>query len=109
MRSRLRSPGGMRSRRSHSRGTHTCALDVEARTFCWGANFLGQAGQDPGVVRTTPLPMSVEGRYASLAAGGSHVCALDDKGRAFCWGENHVGQLGNGGTARSFRPVAVVH
>lgn len=101
---------------------HTCALDTEARAWCWGngdAGRLGdgstQSGQaDDGEVTAelVATPTAVVGghAFAAISAGADHTCALDKQGAAWCWGANDVGQLGAGDAAPSWAstPVPVV-
>ncbi|NIP58513.1 MAG: hypothetical protein GWM92_09495 [Gemmatimonadetes bacterium] len=66
---------------------HTCALDDEGRTYCWGFNGEGQLGLAPGAdVGFQPGRLPTEPRFVSLAAGSSYTCGLTGPGEVFCWG-----------------------
>lgn len=58
---------------------HTCAVRVDGAVFCWGANGLGQAGQDPATAPTVPSPEQVASflanveEDATLASNGHRV------------------------------------
>lgn len=82
--------------------THTCALTLHGRAYCWGYNGGGRLGDGteaqfraaPVLVRSTPsLP---HGRVRAVAAGGKHTCAIAEGGAVSCWGSNEHGQLGDG-------------
>jgi alpha-tubulin suppressor-like RCC1 family protein len=81
--------------------THSCALDVQGRAWCWGGNDFGQHG--PGRPSTSPFepnPVVVElpGGIVEIAVGGLHTCARTERDEVYCWGANEFGQLGNGKT-----------
>lgn len=66
---------------------HTCALDDEGRTYCWGFNGDGQLGVASGPeAGFRPGRLPTELRFVSLAAGSSYTCALTGAGELFCWG-----------------------
>jgi alpha-tubulin suppressor-like RCC1 family protein len=77
-------------------GGHTCAVDGEARIWCWGYNDGGQLGTGTIVPRTAPAPTaqlpSVRFRSVRGGTGASRLtCALSENGDAYCWGESSVG------------------
>ncbi|MYH68317.1 MAG: hypothetical protein F4152_07175, partial [Dehalococcoidia bacterium] len=53
-----------------TRGSHTCAIDIEGELVCWGDDLDQQ-----------PPP----GRYKAVNAGRDHACALTEGGEAVCW------------------------
>lgn len=66
---------------------HSCALDPEGQTWCWGFNGDGQLGLFPDAdagLRPTPLPSEL--RFADLAAGSSYTCGVTAAGGLHCWG-----------------------
>ncbi len=79
---------------------HTCAVDREARVWCWGANdesqlgSNGPSGPEPekvGIRDSENVPVTV----FQVTAGGQHTCALSEQdGTIYCWGANDAGQLG---------------
>ena len=76
---------------------HTCALTTTGSLYCWGANFLGQAGI--GSLAHPLLVPTLTGSgysFASVFAGGNHTCGLTAAGVAHCWGFNEGAQLGRG-------------
>lgn len=75
-------------------GSHTCALDLEGRVYCWGDNLYGQLG-DPAVrASNVPVPVVTSARFLDVAAGGEHACAIRTDAVLHCWGANDIGQLG---------------
>ena len=62
-------------------GEHTCALQVDRRIGCWGANEHGQSDA-PG------------GEFVMVAVGESHSCGLRADQSVSCWGSSEHGQAG---------------
>lgn len=77
---------------------HTCALDTDARPYCWGDNNSGEVGYD-GFSYRVLAPVRVSGldtpavQVSLLNATG---CAVTLLGGAMCWGDNEYGQIGDG-------------
>ena len=81
---------------------HACALNSSGNVLCWGANSIGQLGDDSTSDRsypafvvasdgiTTPLSGVVQ-----LSAGVGHTCAVTSAGTVVCWGKGGEGQLGS--------------
>ncbi|MFM7679084.1 MAG: RCC1 domain-containing protein [Roseiflexaceae bacterium] len=90
-------------------GDRTCALSAGGRSFCWGWNQFGQAG-DGSVSNTKSIPGAVTMPAGTvvheLRVGDLHTCARTATG-VLCWGANASGQLGNGSTTNSVVPVTV--
>ena len=86
---------------------HTCALAVDGRVHCWGANGQGQLGDGSTAGRAIPMPLSGDLRFISLSAGAFHSCAVATGGAAYCWGLNHTGQLGDGTVRSTVAPTRV--
>ena len=82
---------------------HACYLGPTGQVWCWGSNREGQLGDpalDPSVVAQSGSPVKVSGdvEFTTIAAGGFHTCGLDPDGVAYCWGAGAMGQLGIGPT-----------
>lgn len=60
--------------------SHSCALLLDGRIACWGADSNGQTDAPAGV-------------FVAIDAGIHHTCAIDPDGAATCWGEDGDGQL----------------
>ncbi|MBB4754059.1 S8 family serine peptidase [Actinoplanes lobatus] len=90
---------------------HTCALDSDAKAYCWGWGGNGQLGNadaDPAY-QLTPVAVAAPAGvgFTRLTAGWSHTCGLSSDSKAYCWGYNFHGQLGTGDTADRPAPVPV--
>ena len=86
-------PGLVASRISTG-STHTCAIDADGGSWCWGSNQYGVLGNDNILRSGSPVPVLGGQVFASIDAGEAHTCALTVEGDAWCWGVNSVGQLG---------------
>jgi alpha-tubulin suppressor-like RCC1 family protein len=88
--------------------SHTCVLDPNRTSYCWGNNGTGQLGD--GTTISSEIP--VEGLdggildFVTLTAGTSHTCATA-AGGGYCWGFNLFGQLGDGSNDDVDRPSQV--
>lgn len=91
----------------------TCALkSSNGKTYCWGANSVGQLGINSTIDASTPQAVLSSGSFTNLdakavSAGDQFACAVDSSDKAYCWGYNSNGQLGDGTTAQSLTAVAV--
>jgi alpha-tubulin suppressor-like RCC1 family protein len=93
--------------------THTCAIAVDRRFFCWGSSEYGELGDGavfkpglPGAL--VPAPVSSQFPIGvAISAGQSHTCAIDPNGAAACWGRGEFGQLANGSLADNYHPQPV--
>jgi alpha-tubulin suppressor-like RCC1 family protein len=93
-------------------GGHTCARSTD-QLYCWGANEVGQLGEDgphvtcvSGIAEFDCSPFALPIAFARaaditrLSLGSDHSCALLSDGTAWCWGRNRTGELGLGTAAR---------
>jgi alpha-tubulin suppressor-like RCC1 family protein len=89
--------------------THSCALSIQGRVKCWGANGAGTLGLGDTLPRgraagqmgalLPEVDLGTDRHAVELAVGGNHVCVRLDNGSVKCWGDNSVGQLGVGDTS----------
>lgn len=105
--------GGDHGFESISAGTHhTCAIASGGSSWCWGADFDGQAGTGATAERQlSPVAVSGAHTFRFVEAASSHTCAIDLDGAGWCWGSNTFGQTGTGspGTpARVMSPAPVL-
>ena len=84
-------------------GDMSCGLTRSGQVYCWGRVDLIDWNARP---TSTPVLVSGDMVFESLAGDGDHVCALSN-GKAYCWGENRSGQLGDGSRSRRSEPTAV--
>ena len=75
---------------------HTCALSVDARLACWGANDRGQLGTGDSADRSDATFVLTSVRFLAVSSGGRHTCAIGLERELWCWGANDLGQLGDG-------------
>ena len=83
-------------------GDHTCAIDDQARLFCWGDNSDGQLGLGADrVSEVTHVPQLVDDtrRWATVDAGTDFTCGLTEAGVLYCWGTDGQGQQVTPGSA----------
>jgi alpha-tubulin suppressor-like RCC1 family protein len=64
--------------------SHSCALDIEGKIYCWGLNTLDRA-KVPDVLSKVA--------WKELSCGGGHTCAIDSNGWPACWGFGQHGQV----------------
>ena len=86
--------------------SHTCAVTMDHRVFCWGANNEGQIGGTPdsGAHAAPMMRPALTGTPTGIYAGGNRTCAVFADETARCWGEFASGALGdNGMTTMSTR------
>jgi len=97
--------------------TSNCVVDSAGKVYCWGANAVGQLGNNSTTDSYTPVQVADTGALSGktvtdIAVGGSYgggyACALAS-GELYCWGYNGGGELGNGSTTNSSTPVIVTH
>lgn len=88
-------------------GTHACALLIDGRAQCWGANDDGRLGNGGREVTYPPVDVvSLPGPVTAITAGYWHTCAIAAN-QGFCWGTGYTGQLGDAQRMTSFTPVQV--
>jgi alpha-tubulin suppressor-like RCC1 family protein len=94
-----------------SGSSHVCAIDLDARAWCWGWNAYGQLGRGTSSPLAEPgaaLPVRIESisEVRGIALGTAHTCAITGD-TASCWGANGAGQLGDGTRTVRSRPAPV--
>lgn len=91
-------PSGVRFVKFALASTHSCAIDLFGKAYCWGNRGDGRLGDGmAGGSRTTPArvlrPDGAElPTVSDLAASQFHACALSPDGSVSCWGNNSWGQ-----------------
>jgi alpha-tubulin suppressor-like RCC1 family protein len=87
--------------------THTCAVTIGYRAFCWGNGETGQLGNGKVGFRRVPTAVSGGLSFDRVTAAAYRTCGESTGDRAYCWGQNG-GVLGDGTTTNRLTPVAVV-
>jgi len=92
--------------RGASGSEHSCAIKDDGTLWCWGANGLGQLGDDSVTLRPSPVQIGVASDWSTIATGRNHTCGIR-AGELYCWGVNHEYQLGDGTDLRRRVPTRV--
>lgn len=101
----------LRTRLVDAGDDHACAVTVDDRIACWGANSRYQHGNGDPVQHNVPVRTATgnDTPAIDISAGGSHSCAVFADTRAECWGKNDHGQIGHGVLeANTTTPATVV-
>ena len=75
---------------------HSCALAVDGRVSCWGANDKGQLGSGDLVGSSSPRLVPLLTEAIALRSQFEFACAVLADASLWCWGYNREGQLGQG-------------
>jgi alpha-tubulin suppressor-like RCC1 family protein len=85
---------------------HGCAVLVDGRVACWGADDHGQLALQREIMfgercgdrdcATRPTPSELLAGVVEVVAGDGFSCARTAGGEASCWGSHRVGELGAG-------------
>ncbi len=95
--------------------SHSLALCSDGTVAAWGANDLGQLGDNGTTQRNAPVAVNVaDGTSAlfgktvvALATGSIHNLAMCSDGTVAAWGHNFSGQLGDNSQTDRLAPVDV--
>ncbi|MEP7379939.1 MAG: hypothetical protein ABI725_10315 [Chloroflexota bacterium] len=73
--------------------SHSCALAIDGRIFCWGFNDMGQMGDGTyGEWRNfATIPVVGIDDAVAISAGIRFSCAVRADGSVWCWGEYPAG------------------
>ncbi len=83
---------------------HTLALNSDGQMFAWGANDIGQLGNETSgsagnktndANQTLPVQIGATRSWAAVAAGWKHSVARASDGTLWAWGWNAHGQVGD--------------
>jgi alpha-tubulin suppressor-like RCC1 family protein len=93
-------------------GSSNLVLCADGVLAAWGANAVGQLGNNSLTISGVPVAVDRTGVLAgrtvtAIAVGGGHCLVLCADGALATWGYNSYGQLGNGSFTNSSVPVSV--
>ncbi|HEX2859253.1 MAG TPA: hypothetical protein VHP58_03540 [Alphaproteobacteria bacterium] len=91
-------------------GSHTCAVDIDGKAYCWGSGATGRLGYGGTGQQNYPVRVvsTTAISFTGVTAGSTSSCGVDINGKAYCWGQGTQGQLGYGGSTSQLYPVRVV-
>jgi alpha-tubulin suppressor-like RCC1 family protein len=93
--------------------SHTCAIDIDLKLWCWGGNTYGQTGSSTtvGSNTTSPSPVIHPGGspWDRVETGYRHTCAIDLAGDVWCFGDSEFGQAGGIEEDEPIQLVRVAH
>ena len=72
-------------------GAHTCALDQQGLSWCWGDNAWKRLGIADSVNQRRPVRVETPQRFRSIQAGALETCAITADGSVVCWGGEQPG------------------
>jgi hypothetical protein len=77
--------------------SHSCARRADGSVFCFGANEIGQLGNDAvAQSSSSPVPVALAAAAAHVVSEANHVCVITQNAALYCWGENLEGEIGQG-------------
>ena len=77
-------------------GRHSLALLADGTVVAWGADGVGQLGDDSTTESAVPVAVQGLSGVTAISAGSNHSLALLANGTVMAWGGNEAGQLGIG-------------
>ncbi|MGN6109001.1 MAG: RCC1 domain-containing protein [Kofleriaceae bacterium] len=86
--------------------SHTCAIELDGTSWCWGKNHDGRLGNGDTVDSTSPV-QTVAPPLASIAVGAEHTCGLAPEGELWCWGASQHGEIPGITTSRLATPTRI--
>ena len=85
---------------------HTCAITIDNRLYCWGAQDRGAIGD--GTTTNKKVPTFIMSGIKDVMTAYLHTCALSLDNELYCFGENQNGQIGNDSVTDAKSPVNVL-
>lgn len=75
--------------------SHTCALTMSGRAYCWGNGFTNAVAARPNEFHAVPQRVDPGNiAHTEIAIGHDHSCAItEDEMEVRCWGSNEWGQV----------------
>lgn len=95
-------------------GHTTAALKIDGTLWLWGANNLGQLGDNTVISKSSPI-QTIAGGNTWLSVSGTHqnqlissTTAIKSDGTLWSWGRNSYGQLGDSTTVPRSSPIQTI-
>ena len=85
----------------------TYAITLDGTLWSWGANNLGQLGNDSVTHRSSPVQVGNNTNWRYVSGGYSHAAGLKTDGTLWTWGNNSKGQLGKNDITHRSSPIQV--
>ena len=86
---------------------HTMAVRADGALFGWGANGVGQLGDQSNLEGRNPILVGVDTDWADVTVRGNQTVARKTNNKLFAWGHNADGQLGDGTLVNKDLPTPV--
>ena len=88
---------------------HTAAIKTDGTLWTWGANSVGQLGDNSTTNASSPVQTVSGGtNWKSLASAGNITPAIKTDGTLWLWGAGTFGELGNSANTNRSSPVQTV-
>jgi len=88
---------------------HTAAIKTDGTLWCWGANNIGQLGDNTITNRSSPIQTITFGtNWKQVFAGYYHTIAIKTDGTLWNWGRNTNGSLGDNTITSRSSPVQTI-
>jgi alpha-tubulin suppressor-like RCC1 family protein len=78
--------GGLTFAQLSTGWSHTCAVTVDRRAYCWGAFITGQINGGGPSGSTVPVPVATTYPFTQISTGEHLTCAIRPSGLTMCWG-----------------------
>ena len=91
---------------------HCLVLDDQGKIYAWGANDVGQLGNNSIVDSNAPVAVDTTGALngetvTAISGGYDFSCAKTLSNKGVCWGYNNAGQLGTISTVDKHVPTLI--
>ena len=89
----------------------TAAIKTDGTLWLWGANSVGQLGDNTTVNKSSPvqtIALGTNWKQVAIGAPGGATAAIKTDGTLWTWGSNIYGQLGDNTTVNKSSPVQTV-
>lgn len=85
------------------------AIKTDGTLWSWGANSLGQLGDNTTTVKSSPVQTIAGGNnWVQCSSGSITAGAIKRDGTLWLWGRGQVGMLGDGTTVSKSSPVQTI-